>query len=287
MEHLYAVSNSLWLISSILFFAGLQKSPGFIWLSSLEKRWVTPLKLVYNITWLKSWHLFCLTLLTGGVVLIAIFQMTGHRLLSGIGFVTGCLAVVVLIELLIQKIIRDQEASLSLMFGLLKRWAAIHPDLIQCLARVCDEPLSPALKAALKRLLLSVQHGIPLEKAFDDFTLALDLPLFRDFMIHLKFSARSRGDLVKLFDSFERESYRLQMERAQNRTVNQKYKMTIWTLNGIAVSAFAAMVSRQSQIRMFYLESRVGQNFTFGFALSILIITWMMVFSEPAGGKKR
>lgn len=257
------------------------------WMHKIDRRYGMPIRIVYDTPWVNSNNLAAVTLLAGIIGYASLRGMTNSHLIGSLGFLAGVALPLLSVELVIQKIIADQEASLSLMFGMLKRWASIHPDLIQCLSRVSEEPLTPALKLALKRLLQSVQHGVEIEKAFDDFSLALDLPLFRDFMIHLKFSARNRGDLVKLFDSFERESYRLFLERNKNRLENRKYKMTIFLLNGTGIALFLMMTSEQPHVQKFYLESTAGLKITAGLSGMILLTTGLAIFSGAKRGARR
>lgn len=257
------------------------------WMQKVDRRYGMPIRIVYDTPWVNANNLAVVTLLAGIIGYVSLRGMTNNHIIGIIGFLAGMALPLLSIEMVIQKIITDQEASLSLMFGMLKRWASIHPDLIQCLSRVSEEPLTPALKLALKRLLQSVQHGVEIEKAFDDFSLALDIPLFRDFMIHLKFSARNRGDLVKLFDSFERESYRLFLERNKNRLENRKYKMTIFLLDGTGLALFLMMISEQPHVRMFYLDSAAGLNVTAGLSGMILLTICLAVFSGSNRGTSR
>ncbi|GEM_PF-3327455 len=257
------------------------------WIQKVDRRYGMPIRIVYDTPWVNANNLAVVTLLAGLIGYVSLRGMTNNHIIGIIGFLAGTALPLLSIEMVIQKIITDQEASLSLMFGMLKRWASIHPDLIQCLSRVSEEPLTPALKLALKRLLQSVQHGVEIEKAFDDFSLALDIPLFRDFMIHLKFSARNRGDLVKLFDSFERESYRLFLERNKNRLENRKYKMTIFLLDGTGLALFLMMISEQPHVRRFYLDSAAGLNVTAGLSGMILLTICLAIFSGSNRGTSR
>jgi hypothetical protein len=257
------------------------------WVKKVDRRYGMPIRIVYDTPWVNANNLAVMTLVAGIIGYVSLRGMTNNHIIGIIGFLAGTALPVLSVEMVIQKIIADQEASLSLMFGMLKRWASIHPDLIQCLSRVSEEPLTPALKLALKRLLQSVQHGVEIEKAFDDFSLALDIPLFRDFMIHLKFSARNRGDLVKLFDSFERESYRLFLERNKNRLENRKFKMTIFLLDGTGLALFLMMISEQPHVRRFYLESTAGLNVTAGLSGMILLTICLAIFSGSKRGTSR
>ena len=272
-------------IGSLMFSQNTFENLG--WLNKIEKRYCMPVRMVYNLSWIRVSYFLISSLFMGIFSFSILFYLTKSSLIAGVGFLCGVLIPVMVFEIVIQKIISDQEASLSLMFGMLKRWASIHPDLIQCLARVAEEPLTPALGIALKRLLLSVQHGVEIEKAFDDFSLALDIPLFRDFMIHLKFSARSRGDLVKLFDSFEQESYRLYFERSKHRLEIRKYKWTVFVLNSTALSLFIMMVSRQPHVRQFYLHSTNGIYITAGLSAMIAVTTCITIFTGLPGGISR
>lgn len=272
-------------IGSLMFSQNAFENLG--WLKKIEKRYCMPVRMVYSLSWIRVSYFLVSSLFLGIISFFACFYLTESSLIAGVGFVCGILIPVLLSEIAIQKIISDQEASLSLMFGMLKRWASIHPDLIQCLARVAEEPLTPALGIALKRLLLSVQHGVEIEKAFDDFSLALDIPLFRDFMIHLKFSARSRGDLVKLFDSFEQESYRLYFERSKHRLEIRKYKWTVFALNCMALSLFLMMVSRQPHVRQLYLHSENGIYISAGLFAMIALTTCITIFTGQPGGISR
>ena len=257
------------------------------WMKKVDRRYGMPIRIVYDTPWVNANNLAVMTLVAGIIGYVSLRGMTNNHIIGIIGFLAGTALPLLSVEMVIQKIIADQEASLSLMFGMLKRWASIHPDLIQCLSRVSEEPLTPALKLALKRLLQSVQHGVEIEKAFDDFSLALDIPLFRDFMIHLKFSARNRGDLVKLFDSFERESYRLFLERNKNRLENRKFKMTIFLLDGTGLALFLMMISEQPHVRRFYLESTAGLNVTAGLSGMILLTICLAIFSGSKRGTSR
>jgi hypothetical protein len=257
------------------------------WMQKIDSRYGMPIRIVYDTSWANANNIAAVTLVTGIIGYASLRWMTNSHIIGSVGFLAGVALPILSIELVIQKIISDQEASLSLMFGMLKRWASIHPDLIQCLSRVSEEPLTPALKLALKRLLQSVQHGVEIEKAFDDFSLALDIPIFRDFMIHLKFSARNRGDLVKLFDSFEKESYRLFIERNKNRLENRKFKMTIFLLDVTGIALFLMMISDQPHIKRFYLESSAGINITAGLSGMILLTTCLAIFSGSQRGTRR
>lgn len=274
-------------LSCGMMITGMGGVSNFNWLQKIDRRYGIPIRIVFDAPWANAHSLAATTFLSGGIGYVSLRGITDSHLIGSVGFLAGVALPILSVELVIQKIVADQEASLSLMFGMLKRWASIHPDLIQCLSRVSEEPLTPALKLALKRLLQSIQHGMALEKAFDDFSLALDIPIFRDFMIHLKFSARNRGDLVKLFDSFEKESYRLFIERNKNRLENRKFKMTIFLLDVTGIALFLMMISEQPHVRKFYLESSAGLNITAGLFGMILLTACFAIFSGSKRGTKR
>lgn len=287
MLTVFHVPFFMMVLSSGMMILGMGGFSGVEWLQKIDRRYGVPIRIVHNLPWANANFYAAATFAAGIIGYASLRGITESHMMGVIGFLTGAVLPLLFLEIIIQKILADQEASLSLMFGMLKRWASIHPDLIQCLSRVSEEPLTPALKLALKRLLQSIQHGVELEKAFDDFSLALDIPLFRDFMIHLKFSSRNRGDLVKLFDSFERESYRLFLERNKNRLENRKFKMTIFTLNGTGIALFLMMISEQPHVSRFYLESTAGLYVTAGLAVMILMTTSLAIFTGTQRGQRK
>ena len=272
-------------ISVGLFLLGLGLNPHQGGLAKIEQRYCAPIRMVFGFPWARAPVLLVCSLLLAGIGWVLSHSLTRSGPVSLLGILAGLLLPFLICEILIQKIMRDQEDALSLMFGMLKRWAVIHPDLVQCLSRVSEAPLTPLLRLALRRLITAIQHGVEMEKAFDDFSLALEMPLFQDFMIHLRFSARSRGDLVKLFDSFEQESFRLRLEREKTRGSQRKFKLTILTLDVAACMLFVWMIHKQTHVRAFYLESEAGLLLTAGLGGAILGTIYFSVFSGTHRGQ--
>jgi hypothetical protein len=256
------------------------------WYQWSEKRFLLPFRLAYEWSWVKPFHVMCCSVSGSTAVMALVFKYSQDLLFSGIVSVAGWIGPYLILELMLQKARHEQEASLTLMFGILKRWASIHPDLIQCLTKASEEPLSPALRLAIRRLLLSVQRGLPMEKAFDDLSGAVDSGLFKDFVIHLRFFAQSRGDLVKLFESFEMEAFRLQKESMKRNFENRKNQIILYSLNGLAVAVYLMLVVNQAHVRRFYLETRMGLNISAVFALLIILLTALTVWIDTSGGDR-
>lgn len=259
--------------------------PRIKFLKWIDRRFLRAIQIGYDVHWLRPIYVVSLAgVCTLGTMTI-IFRATHHLLLSISVSMAGMIMPFIVLEHLIQKLRRDQEVALTLLFGILKRWASIHPDLIQCLSKACEEPLSPGLRMAIQRLLLSIQRGISIEKAFDELSLAVESPLFKDFVIHLRFFAQSRGDVAKLFESFEVEAYRMQKEKTKSSIESLKYQRMIYFLNGLSVVAYLLLVKQQEAARLFYLETQAGMNLSAWFASMIVFMTWTTTLAGSPKGE--
>lgn len=186
------------------------------------------------------------------------------------GFLLGCL--LPLQGLALWKMYRSYQlvTALPSFFGILLRWAQIQPDIYFCFGQLEQSGIHPRLAKPFKRFLTETTSGIPREETFETLARQFEGSTLRHFVKCLERLTAQRGDLPKLLQGFEAESYQLQTEVTKRKITQVKYKLLI---NGLCVVAFGliyGLLKTNRVLSAFYVETAAGKVLLS--ALSLLVV---------------
>lgn len=186
------------------------------------------------------------------------------------GFLLGCL--LPLQGLALWKMYRSYQlvTALPSFFGILLRWAQIQPDIYFCFGQLEQSGIHPRLAKPFKRFLTETTSGVPREETFEALARQFEGSTLRHFVKCLERLTAQRGDLPRLLQGFEAESYQLQSEVTKRKLTQVRYKLLI---NGLCMAAFGLIYGLLKTNRVlsgFYVETTAGKLLLS--ALSLLVV---------------
>ncbi len=163
-------------------------------------------------------------------------------------------------------------------YSVLQRWAQIQEDIYYCLGQLENSGVDERLRQPFSIFLMEATAGVSERDAFLHLEKTFQGTPVLQFVKCLEHMTDQRGDLVKLLQGFENESYQLQTEMSDRQDTQIKYKLLI---NGLSVVAFVLIYLLLNTNRIlsdFYVETLMGKSL-------LSILSFMMALSFLGGLK--
>ena len=239
-----------------------------------EKQFLGQTGLWQKWQWIKAWHLAGVCLAGGAVIGWGTWQMFGIEGLVFSGFLLGILLPLQGLEL--WKTIRSFQLirALPSFFGVLLRWAQIQPDIYFCFGQLEQSGVSASLQKPFKQFLIQSTNGVPPKTAFDNLARHFEGTTLEHFIKCLERLIAQRGDLPKLLQGFEEETYQLQIEVTKRKMTQVKYKMLI---NGLCLGSFVliyGLLKTNRVISSFYVDTFLGKSLLSALSLLVVLSFW-------------
>lgn len=157
--------------------------------------------------------------------------------------------------------------SLPGFYGVLQRWAQIHEDVYFCLGQLENSGLDESLRNPFTLFVLESNAGLSKGDAFFNLEQRFQGTPVIHFVRCLERMTKQRGDLVKMLQGFENESYQLQTEMAERQDTQIKYNLLI---NGLSVASFFLiylLLNTNRVLSDFYIETLLGKSLLSGLSL--------------------
>lgn len=244
--------------------------------SRFEKKYLLETGFWQRFSGLRAWHL--VTICIAVAILLSnwlwhLFQIEG---LMVSGFFLGFLLPLQVLELL--KMYRSYQLvnALPSFFGILLRWAQIQPDIYFCFGQLEQSGIHPRLSKPFKQFLIESTNGLSTKNAFENLAEQFEGTTMRHFINCLERLINQRGDLPKLLQGFEEETYQLQVEVTKRKLTQVKYKLLI---NGLCIAAFVliyGLLKTNKVLSSFYVETFFGKSL-------LSILSFLVVLSFLGG----
>lgn len=239
-----------------------------------EKQFLGQTGLWQKFRWMKAWHLAGVCLWVGVIIgwgTWTLFEIEG---LVVSGFMLGVLLPLQGLEL--WKTIRSFQLirALPSFFGVLLRWAQIQPDIYFCFGQLEQSGVSIRLQKPFKQFLIQSTNGVPAKIAFDNLARHFEGTALEHFIKCLERLIAQRGDLPKLLQGFEEETYQLQIEVTKRKMTQVKYKMLI---NGLCLGSFMliyGLLKTNRVISSFYVDTFLGKSLLSGLSFLVVLSFW-------------
>lgn len=239
-----------------------------------EKQFLGQTGLWQRWRWMKAWHLAGVCLWAGvfiGWGIWTLFEIEG-LVLSG--FLLGVLLPLQGLEL--WKMIRSFQLirALPSFFGVLLRWAQIQPDIYFCFGQLEQSGVSLRLQKPFKQFLIQSTNGVPAKTAFENLARHFEGTTLEHFIKCLERLIAQRGDLPKLLQGFEEETYQLQIEVTKRKMTQVKYKMLI---NGLCLGSFMliyGLLKTNRVISSFYVDTFLGKALLSALSFLVVLSFW-------------
>ena len=168
--------------------------------------------------------------------------------------------------------------SLPGFYSVLQRWAQIQEDIYYCLGQLEQSGVDERLSKPFSVFILESTTGVSKGDAFFHLAQKFQGTPLVHFIKCLEHMTEQRGDLVKLLQGFENESYQLQTEMSDRQEMQVKYALLI---NGLSVAAFMLIYLLLKTNRIlsdFYVETLMGKAL-------LSLLAFMMAISFLGGLK--
>lgn len=223
-----------------------------------------------KLPWVPSGFMVLICTVTGVLFSIGSYKLFLVKGIAFSGFWLGVLTPLQLIEWYIYYQNKLIIHELPTFFGILTRWAQINPDVIFCLSKLEQSGLRVKLTEPYTKFIRACDSGASTSMAFKQLELAFHLRIMAHFCKCLQEVLHNRGDVVKLLEAFEEESYQIQLEESNRNALQMKYKLLI---NGLCLISFVLiyfLLKTNQVLSSFYIETMMGQILISG--LSLLVV---------------
>lgn len=152
-------------------------------------------------------------------------------------------------------------------YSVLQRWAQIHEDVYFCLGQLENSGVDESLRTPFSLFVLESNAGLSKGDAFFHLEQRFQGTPVLHFIRCLERMTEQRGDLVKMLQGFENESYQLQTEMAERQDTQIKYNLLI---NGLSVASFFLiylLLNTNRVLSDFYIETLMGKSLLSGLSL--------------------
>lgn len=152
-------------------------------------------------------------------------------------------------------------------YGVLQRWALIQEDVYFCLGQLENSGIDESLRSPFTLFVLESNAGLSKGDAFFNLEQRFQGTPVLHFVRCLERMTEQRGDLVKMLQGFENESYQLQTEMSERQDTQIKYNLLI---NGLSIASFFLIYMLLNTNRVlsdFYIETLLGKSLLSGLSL--------------------
>lgn len=152
-------------------------------------------------------------------------------------------------------------------YSVLQRWAQIQEDIYFCLGQLENSGVDESLGGPFTLFVLESNAGLSKGDAFFHLEQKFQGTPLLHFIRCIERMTEQRGDLVKMLQGFENESYQLQTEMAERQDTQIKYNLLI---NGLSIASFFLiylLLSTNRVLSDFYIETLMGKTLLSGLSL--------------------
>ena len=161
--------------------------------------------------------------------------------------------------------------------GTMNRWCQVKEDVFFCFEKTLLTGIGNPIDLYISDFLTQINMGMDILEALESFQSKVDNENFRVFIINIKESVKSRGNLLKLFSGLEDEAYKLEEEFNRRKISLFKDKLLIYTIMISVIAVYYYLINNNISVRNFYLENSIGKLllaiysivFFLGFLLSL------------------
>lgn len=154
-----------------------------------------------------------------------------------------------------EKVRRD----LADFIAVLNRWCAVKEDIFYAFEKSVDSGIGEPLRTFIKDMNTQVKRGIDPIEVLDILRIKVDNAQFRDFILNIKQTIRSSGDIRKLLTNMEAQFYRIEEEYIRRKISLYKDRMVIYATMFIVLFAGFYFIKHNSQVQNYYLGTVEGK----------------------------
>lgn len=114
---------------------------------------------------------------------------------------------------------RKQQLEL---ISMLNRWYHVKEDLIFAFEKCVDSQIGEPTAGYIKEFLVRIKGGLGVEKSLDLFAESFEDPQFNNFITHIRFNFKYKGDVGELLDNIETQFIKVEQERTRRKITTSK-----------------------------------------------------------------
>lgn len=241
-----------------------------------EKKYLLETGFWQRCSGVRAWHLVGICFVVAALTSNWLWHLFLIEGLMISGFFLGFLLPLQILELF--KMYRSYQLvnALPSFFGILLRWAQIQPDIYFCFGQLEQSGIHSRLSKPFKQFLIESTNGLSTKSAFENLAEQFEGTTMRHFISCLERLINQRGDLPKLLQGFEEETYQLQIEVTKRKLTQVKYKLLI---NGLCIGAFVliyGLLKTNKVLSSFYVDTIMGKSL-------LSILSFLVVLSFLGG----
>lgn len=192
--------------------------------------------------------------------------------------VVGCL--LSLLPLLILDLMGKHNSEkirrmLAEFISILNRWCDVKEDIFYAFEMTVRSGISEPLQSYLKETVIQIKRGVDPMDALDILQAKVDNTHFRDFIVNIKQSIKSRGNIRRLLSNMEDQYYKLEEEYNRRKISTYRDRIIINFAMGFVLLLAYYFLKSNLKVRDFYLGSIEGKIlmlcFSFLYSLGVFI----------------
>lgn len=174
-----------------------------------------------------------------------------------IGSVVACIPYFSL-EVFVDRREMQVARNVTVFISTMARWSIIHDDIYFCFEKASQTIGSP-LKEMIEMFLIQIRYTGDFTMAYNQLLLQSNNELYRNFIMNIRQADYAKGNLTSLLMRLEEEAYRIEGEQSRRESETYFDRLVIMMTTLLVTSLTLVIFTFNTQMRLFYLQTKVGQ----------------------------
>lgn len=144
--------------------------------------------------------------------------------------------------------------------AVLNRWCAVKEDIFYAFEKSAGSGIGEPLNTFIREMTIQVKRGIDPVEALELLQLKVDNVQFKDFIVNIKQSVRSAGDIRKLLSNLEAQFYKIEEEYNRRKISMYKDRMAIYAAMFAVLLIGFYFLRHNPDVKEYYLGTLEGKG---------------------------
>jgi len=137
--------------------------------------------------------------------------------------------------------------------AVLNRWCAVKEDIFYAFEKSVGSGIGEPLNTFIKEMTIQVKRGIDPVEALELLQMKVDNAQFKDFIVNIKQSVRSAGDIRKLLSNLEAQFYKIEEEYNRRKISLYKDRLALYVAMFAVLFIGFYFLRHNPEVREYYL----------------------------------
>lgn len=227
--------------------------------------------------YLKAIYIWILCVVCGAITAMAVMSLIPSIVSTAVLGIVGAGVPYVMLDILCRYNTDRIRDKLPDFISILSRWCGVREDVLYAMDKAVESGIGEPIRTYVRDTCLRVKSGMNIEEALDILIDKTDNTLFKDLIINLRQTIKSRGDVKGLLYRMESQHYRIKAEMDRRRISTLKDRLLVYIMMAFVPLVSGWFLSANKTVTDFYLDNSAGRAvltvltiiYAFGILLSI------------------